>query len=364
MSGNFVQRGDVAIMNKIDRARLAVKSGADIVIEIPVAYCLAPAETYASGAVYLMNALGVVDEISFGSESGNVTELSNTLHYVEMSLKNNSKDIRELMEKGYTYPKALSSIVTRYDENAGFIMSSPNNILAIEYMKAMSRYSPTTGVFTVKRRSIPHDSRTASDDGFASASYIREQIKTGFHTIGKFTSPLWAGAIKNAHSKGELADISRLERILLYKLRTSSADDFRNIADISAGMENRIYNAKMSGSLDELEFTVKSKNYTLARIRRAMMNILIGITKDDVKILPPYIRILASNERGLDILSEIKKKATLPYHTSMAKLAEISPEAKRFTELEERASDIYGLALAKIQSAQKDYRSKFVIDLD
>lgn len=364
MSGNFVQRGDVAVMNKIDRARLAVKSGADIVIEIPIAYCLAPAETYASGAVYLMKALGVIDEISFGSESGNVTELANTLHYVETSLKNNSKDIRELMEKGYTYPKALSSIVTRYDENAGYIMSSPNNILAIEYMRAMNRYSPTTGVFTVKRRSIPHDSRTASDDGFASASYIREQIKTGFNTIGKFTSPLWAGAIKNAHANGELADINRLERILLYKLRTSSANDFRNIADISAGMENRIYNARMSGSLDELEFTVKSKNYTLARIRRAMMNILIGITKDDVKILPPYIRILASNERGLDIMSEIKKKATLPYHTSIAKLAETSPEAKRFTELEERASDIYGLALAKIQSAQKDYRSKFVIDLE
>lgn len=129
-------------------------------------------------------------------------------------------------------------------------------------------------------------------------------------------------------------------------------------------MDKRIYNARMSGSLDELEFTVKSKNYTMSRIRRALLNILIGIKKDDIKILPPYIRILASNERGIDILSEMKRKSVLPYNTSLAKLAEISPEAERFTQLEARASDIYGLGLYKIQSAQKDYRSKFVIDLD
>lgn len=363
MSGNFVQRGDIAIMNKIDRAKLAVKSGVDLVIEIPVAYCLAPAEIYASGAVYLLNAMGVVDEISFGSESGNITQLADALNFADTAIRQNSADILELMSKGYTYPRALTSIVTRYSEQAGDIISKPNNILAIEYMRAMNKYAPDMGVFTVKRKSVPHDGGF-SDDGFASASYIREQIKTGFSTLNKFTTPLWYNAIKNASASGELADISRLERIILYKLRTIKPEDISDICDISSGMENRIYNARMAGSLDELEFTVKSKNYTMSRIRRSLLNILIDIKKDDIKILPPYIRILASNERGLDILSEMKNKASLPYNSSLAKLAGISPEAERFTELEAKASDIYGLSLYKIQSAQKDYRSKFVIDLD
>lgn len=363
MSGNFVQRGDIAIINKLDRAKLAVKSGADLVIEIPAAYCLAPAEIYASGAVYLLNSLGVVDEISFGSECGDIAKLANALHFADTAIKENMNDIRELMEKGYTYPRALTSIVTRYSEEAGDIILQPNNILAVEYMRAMNKYSPDMGVFTVKRKSVPHDGKF-SEDGFASASYIREQLENGVETIERYTTSLWSNAIKTASSKGELADINRLERIILYRLRTINPEEISDICDIAPGMDKRIYNARMSGSLDELEFTVKSKNYTMSRIRRALLNILIGIKKDDIKILPPYIRILASNERGLDILSEIKNKATLPYGTSLAKLAEISPDAERFTEIEERASDIYGLALCKIQSAQKDYRSKFAIDLD
>ncbi len=363
MSGNFVQRGDVAVMNKIDRAKLAVKSGADLVIEIPVAYCLAPAEIYASGAVYILSSLGVVDEISFGSECGDVTKLADALHFTDTAVKNNMDDIRGLMEKGYTYPRALTSIVTRYSEEAGDIILKPNNVLAIEYMRAMNKYSPNMGVFTVKRKSVPHDGGF-SEDGFASASYIREQIKTGFRTLDRYTTPLWSNAIKTASYQGELADINRLERIILYKLRTINPEDISDICDIASGMDKRIYNARMSGSLDELEFTVKSKNYTMSRIRRALLNILIGVKKDDIKILPPYIRILASNERGLDILTELKNKAVLPYNTSLAKLSGISSDSKRFTELEARASDIYGLALYRIQSAQKDYRSKFAIDLD
>lgn len=363
MSGNFVQRGDIAVMNKLDRAKLAVKSGADLVIEIPVPYCLAPAEIYAKGAVYLLSAMGVADEISFGSECGDIEKLEKALEISDKAVKNNLGDIHELMEKGYTYPRALTSIVMRYSEEAGETILQPNNILAIEYMRALKKYAPDMGRFTVKRKSVPHDGGF-SDDGFASASYIREQLKTGFDTIENYTTPLWSSAVRTASENGELADINRLERIILYKLRTVSPEEISDICDISAGMDKRIYNARMSGSLDELEFTVKSKNYTMSRIRRALLNILIGIKKDDIKILPPYIRILASNERGIDILSEMKRKSVLPYNTSLAKLAEISPEAERFTQLEARASDIYGLGLYKIQSAQKDYRSKFVIDLD
>ena len=363
MSGNFVQRGDIAIMNKLDRAKLAVKSGADLVIEIPVSYCLAPAEIYAKGAVYLLSAMGAVDEISFGSECGDIKKLSDALNFADTAVKNNMNDIQELMEKGYTYPRALTSVVMRYSEEAGETIIQPNNILAIEYMRAVNRYAPDMKIFTVKRKSVHHDGEF-SEDGFASASYIRKMLKADYNISEQFTTPLWSSAVQTASENGELADINRLERIILYKLRTSTPEEISAVCDISAGMEKRIYNSRMAGSLDELEFTVKSKNYTMSRIRRSLLNILIGIRKDDIKILPPYIRILASNERGLDILSELKNKSRLPYNTSLAKLEKINPETERFAQLEARASDIYGLGLYKIQSAQKDYRSKFSIDLD
>ena len=150
MSGNFVQRGDIAIMNKLDRAKLAVKSGADLVIEIPVSYCLAPAEIYAKGAVYLLSAMGTVDEISFGSECGDIKKLSDALNFADTAVKNNMNDIQELMEKGYTYPRALTSVVMRYSEEAGETILQPNNILAIEYMRAINRYAPDMKIFTWK----------------------------------------------------------------------------------------------------------------------------------------------------------------------------------------------------------------------
>ena len=120
----------------------------------------------------------------------------------------------------------------------------------------------------------------------------------------------------------------------------------------------------MAGSLDELLFTVKTKRYTMSRIRRIMLSLLIGIKKSDMENMAPYGRILAFNERGREILAEAKDKASIPYATSIAKLSQISPEAERFAELEIRASDVYGLALDTVTSAQKDYRARIMIDME
>ena len=120
----------------------------------------------------------------------------------------------------------------------------------------------------------------------------------------------------------------------------------------------------MAGSIDELLFTVKTKRYTMARIRRIMLALLIGITKDDMKHLPPYGRILAFNERGREILARAKDRAKIPFASSIAKLSQLSDTAERFAELEIRASDIYGLAMETVTSAEKDYRAKIMIDME
>lgn len=365
MSGNFVQRGDVAVMDKLERAKLAVRSGADLVIELPVQYCLSSAENYAAGAVYLLDSLGAVEEISFGSECGDIEKLEKALSTVELTALAHADEIRDIMEKGYTYPRALNSVINGTDPDAAEIISEPNNLLAIEYLRAMKKFSSRMNPFTVKRVNVSHDADEA-ENGYASASFIRDRI-AGQHSaaaISGYTTPEWAAAISTAISRGETASLSRLERVLLYKLRSTTVDEISQIYDVGQGLENRIYGARMAGSLDELFFTVKTKRYTMARIRRIMLSLLIGIHKDDMKQLPPYGRILAFNEKGREILAQAKNTATLPFAASIAKLSQNDAVSKRFAELESRASDVYGLALETVTSAQKDYRAKITIDME
>lgn len=365
MSGNFVQRGDTAIMDKLERARLAVHSGADLVIELPVQYCLSSAENFASGAVWLLNSMGCVDEISFGSECGDIDKLQKALDTVEITALMQKDTIHEIMEKGYTYPRALTSVINGTDPEIAAVISEPNNLLAIEYMRALKRFGSSMEPLTIKRTNVHHDSFDAAN-GFASASYIREQIINARSTsgIGQYTTSIWIDAINNAFRNGEIATLSKLERIILYKLRSSSVEEIAEINDVGQGLENRIFGARMAGSLDELLFTVKTKRYTMSRIRRIMLSLLIGIKKSDMENMAPYGRILAFNERGREILAEAKDKASIPYATSIAKLSQISPEAERFAELEIRASDVYGLALDTVTSAQKDYRARIMIDME
>ncbi len=365
MSGNFVQRGDVAYMDKLDRARLAVRSGADLVIELPVQYSLSSAEKFAEGAVYLLDSLGAVDELSFGSECGDTDRLLKALETVKSTAISHGDDIRCIMEKGYTYPRALSSVIKGTEPETAEIISSPNNMLAIEYLRALRKFTSSIKPFTIRRAYAFHDGITAKN-GFASASFMRERLAAdhSVSAISEYTTPLWTNAIANAIKNGGTASLERLERVMLYKLRSTSAEEIAQISDVGQGLENRISGARMAGSLDELFFTVKTKRYTMSRIRRIMLSLLIGITKEDMKRLPAYGRILAFNERGAEILARAKNFTKIPYSTSIAKLSQLNESAERFTELEVRASDVYGLALETVTSAQKDYRAKIILDME
>ena len=274
-------------------------------------------------------------------------------------------EIINIMEKGYTYPKALSSVINGIDRQSAAVIAEPNNLLAIEYLNSMERFSSEMKPFTVKRTGTPHDSFRPYGD-VTSASDIRNRIfsENGMQSAGNFVPPVWSKALSDAMHKGGIASLDRLERVLLYKLRTSSPEEIALINDVGQGLENRIYNARMSGSLDELFFTVKTKRYTMARIRRIMLSILIGITRDDMRYLSPFGRILAFNERGREILAAAKGRTAIPYGSSIAKLSQLSEIAGRFADIEIRASDVYGLSLETVTSAQKDYRAKIMIDME
>lgn len=365
MSGNFVQRGDVAVMDKLERARLAVKSGADLVIELPVQFCLSSAENYAMGAVHLLNALGSVDELSFGSECGDIEKLSSAMEIADKIKADNADEILRIMKMGYSYPRAVSSVIKGIAPEVEEIVSGPNNTLAIEYLRALKKTSSKIRPYTIKRESVEHDAAFPRGE-FASASWIREKLAEQRFSpvITRYMPEIWAEAVSQAKREGKLASIDNLERVLLYKLRSSSLEEIANVYDVAQGLEHRIYDSRMSGSIEELLFNVKNKRYTMARIKRILLSLLIGVTKEDMKKLPPYGRILAFNFRGTDILGMAKKKAVIPFDTSIKKLESISPEAKRFAELEIMATDLFGLALDSLGSAESDYRAKISIDME
>lgn len=355
MSGNFVQRGDVAVMNKFERAKIAVKNGIDLVIELPVAYSLASAEIFARGAVFLLDALGCVSELSFGSECGDISSLASAAKASISCSK--SPELKPLLESGLSYPNALKQLAQqKYGDQVADVFDGANNLLAIEYIKAIAYLNSKIIPFTVMRKNAMHDGKEFSDD-IASASYIRQCI-TEDNEFSRFIPKDTMNSYLNEARKGKTANINALEKIILYKMRAVSGDELCNVPDIGQGLENRFISSKAAASLNELLFSVKTKRYPMARIRRIILCTLLGIRKQDLSQPPPYGRILAISERGCDILSELRGKTSIPFSTSLSKLSETSATAKRFTELESFSSDVYALASQEIQPAQTDYRAK------
>ncbi|MDE5937313.1 MAG: nucleotidyltransferase family protein, partial [Ruminococcus sp.] len=340
--------GDIAVIDKFTRARLAVRSGIDLVIELPVAYCLSPAENFAKGAVYLLESLGCIDEISFGSECGDIDKLVSAMNKADEILQLES--VKMLMKNGYTYPSAVSRILKETDTGTADVISQPNNILALEYLRALKYLKSDIKPFTVKRTGVSHDSKETSQE-FASASYIRENISSAKN----FVPEIWADALESG-----VAILKNLEKMILYRIRTVSDEDLFNTNDMTGGLFDRIY-GNQANSLNELFESVKTKCYTMARIKRVILSLLTGVRKTDIAELPPYARVIAFNKRGRDILSVTKKTKKIPVGMSLAKLGRLNCTAQRFAELESMATDIYGLALDKIPPAGEDYRAKIVI---
>lgn len=349
MSGNFTQRGDVALIDKYKRAETALKNGVDLVIELPVAYALASAEQFAQGAVYLLNSLGCVNMLSFGSESGNIKLLRETAGAVYYAME--SEEFKKYLIGGMAYPAALQKSIEKYYTNdVTETLASPNNTLAIEYLKALDTFASPIEPVTIKRIGAGHDSEIEAPSQIASASQIRKML-----TEGKDISDL---APESDFTN--TASILNLENAVLSKLRFMTKAEIEKTPNAVLGLENRIYRAvQVSTSLNELYFLIKTKRYTLARIRRIVLSAFLGITKNDLKIQPSYVRILGMNGKGKEILAAAD--CTLPINTSLSQLEKTSDDAKKQAKLEARCDSQYALALNKKAVCGLDYTLKPVI---
>ena len=347
MSGNFTQRGDVAIFDKYERARVALENGADLILELPTVFSLSAAEGFARGAVQIAEALGCVDMLSFGSECGDISALREAAGASEYAL--HTEEFKEAMRKGASYPAALAEAVNAYyTPDVCDILSSPNNTLAVEYIKALDDIGSGIQPFTVARSGAAHDLEEEGS-GFASASFIRKRILAG----EEYSE--YAPVIDTP-----TADIRRLENAILARLRMMRPADLESVYDCAQGMGERMYKAiRKATSLEELYFLTKTKRYTLARIRRAVLCSFLGIDKKQLSEPVAYIRILGMNSRGREILSAAQ--CGLPIDTSLKNLMKQSRAAHRQGAFEERCGDVYSLAFEKPRPCGYEFTAKPVI---
>ena len=355
MSGNFVQRGDFAIMRKHARAEAAVRGGADLVLELPSAQALLSAEGFAEAAVGALAATGVVDTISYGSECGNTAPLRE----IAAALLSPDFDtaLQQELPRGEVFARArqnaLASILG--DEKAA-LLSEPNNILGVEYEKVCL----TRGLdsFTISRIGAAHDGETK--DGIASASRIRECIAAG-EDVTDFTTDASAAILNAEREKGFApACLSLAERAILAKLRSMSEEDFVPYDEGREGLHRRFAaSAAESSSVAELLQRVKTKRYPLARLRRMLMRIYLELDHYDSNV--PYLRVLACSEAGRALLKEMKTTSSLPVITKPAEGRNLDGAAREAFVAECRCTDLYALACPAVMPAGSDWIKKPII---
>lgn len=321
MSGSFVQRGAPAVYDKWTRAKDAVLNGADLVLELPVVYSCQSAQRFATGAVKLLDKLGVVDFLSFGSESGNIFELKRCANII------NSDDfsllLNEELKSGLSYPSARTEVIKKnYPGIDETLISCPNNILAIEYLNALDGIDSDIKPKTIKR-----------NHNFISASQIREKMSKN-ENITPFTPT----------EPHETYNQKAFDFLALYHLRKESLEALQKICDMKEGLEYKFKKAlQLSTTIDKLTDIVKSKRYTRTRISRIIINSLLGIQDSDTKLEPQYARVLAFNQKGREILSKMKKTSLIPIITKVADAVPDNSDFSRMLEKDILSTDIYSV---------------------
>ena len=357
MSGNFVQRGDCAVFDKRARTKAALQNGADLVVELPVPFATASAERFAYGAAEIIKAMGCVDAIAFGSESGDARIIEKAAKIISGDL---SEAIKPYLSEGMTFAAARQKAVESIDKEAAALLQNPNDTLAVEYISHLldSGINP----IAIKRIGAAHDGEVKN--GFASASEIRKMIISGDRNEFKKYRPKSAAEIIDEQIEKGLApaDLRSAEGAVLSTLRQMTAEDIAKLPDISEGLENRIISAvRGNTSLDEILEEIKTKRYTLARIRRTLLCAYLGITKDYVFGKVPYIRVIGFNQKGREIMNVMKKTATLPIVSRAKEINALDKRAQDMFILESRTTDLYWLMTPTKMPCGKEMTDSVII---
>lgn len=341
MSGDFVQRGTAAVYSKFARAEAAVRCGVDLVLELPLPWSLASAEGFARGAVGLLGGLGVVTHISFGSECGEIEPL----HRVAEALLDPSlgADIRAELAEGVSFAVARQRAVAMRVGALAELLEAPNNILAVEYLKAIYDQRLNLHPVTMLRTGAQHDQ--AGKGHFRSASELRT-----FLGVGRDVSAYMPGQAAAVYAREEKLGHGpvlpeHLEVPLLSRLRMLDRRAYAALPDADEGLGNALYRAAHEeATLDAVLAAAKSKRYALARLRRMTMCAALGVTAGMADGTPPYARVLAVGGQGRALLREIDERSNLPVITKSAAARTLPEEAAALFQRTADAHDFYVLA--------------------
>ncbi|MBE6765908.1 MAG: nucleotidyltransferase family protein [Ruminococcaceae bacterium] len=354
MSGCFVQRGDCACLRPHTRAQMAIASGADLVIQLPLPWALAPAERFARGAVHLADALGCVRLLSFGSESGDIDSLSLV---AELSDKEETlDDLHKNLSRGMSYPAARQAALSSVAPQLSELIASPNDTLGIEYIRALKSFGSSIEPVCVKREGDRHDGNQPVDS-YASASFLRNILQSV--ELNRYI-PHKSLQLMTADLQAQKAPflLSRLESAMLYRLRTMSKEEIASLPDLSEGLENRIYKAiRENCSISDIISAIKTKRYTHSRIRRILLSALLGINRTHCEGMPPYIRIMAMNKKGRELLSQ----PNLPVISRISDFEKLDDKCREIFELELKASDIFALAAPTPMECGSEARHRLTV---
>ncbi|WP_419747898.1 nucleotidyltransferase [Clostridium perfringens] len=345
MSGNFVQRGLPALTDKWTRTKMALEAGVDLVVELPTLFATSSAEFFASGAVSLLNSLNVVNNICFGSECGDIDLIKKLSEIIINEPPIFKEYLKDYLKEGLPFPKARSEALMKYLDDNNYkidfsylekVLNSSNNILAIEYCKSLYKLQSSIKPFTIQRLGADYNDEELSKNEIASASAIRKSIYTSnMEEILDFMPEYSYNLLKNT----SFSDLDKMFDLVKYAI-VSNPNVLKEIPEASEGIDNKIIqNIGKANSLDELINLCKSKRYSYTRLNRILCHVLLNVNKDLLslrKSSPNYVRILGFNNKGREILKEIKKNSEINIVNKLSKA-----KADPLLEFDIKATNIY-----------------------
>ncbi len=343
MSGNFVQRGEPAIMDKWVRSRMAIEAGADLVLEIPCWHVLRSAEGFARAGIGLLTACGA-DTVSFGSEGGNLSDLQTVATW--LNRQSSQQSIRHHLKSGISYAAAVEASL-RADSSCGHLadlLAGPNNILALEYLRAAATHAPALKFHTVRRVGPGH--RSSEPDKYASASALRRLIVLGqTEKALEYIPASVAGLATRWLEQYGPVSLSSLEQAVNFALLTANSRQLRKLPAISEGLENRLVRElKAPMDIKLLLQNLATRRYPLTRLQRILCQLLLGFQNIPRRQpLVPYIRVLAMSRRGKSMLPHIVQRGAAPLVVGWRDTKKLSPASLSLIKTDQLSGAVQGL---------------------
>ena len=359
MSGDFVQRGTPALFSKYTRAKMALLCGADLVLELPVSVSTASAELFAKGGVQLLDSLGVIDELCFGSECGDAQALMELAEIFTEEPVEFKSALRQNLKNGLAFPKARSmAIAAVLPDSHKFqqLLSSPNNILGIEYCKAILREHSAITPVAIKREGNAYHENTLSENSFPSASAIRNALfnpHTDRDSLLKlsrqFLPPSCQELFLQTIQEGLFLGESDFDLLYRYCLLQETEENLCTYLDMSPSLTRRVLACKNQyETFSQFTLLLKTKEITHTRIQRALLHILLHI--QDTPATIPYARVLGFRKSSSALLNKIKKQGTIPLLTKLSDAKKILEQNSDFLKILREttfASNLYETTIAQ-----------------